>query len=37
VPVNRAIGEIDLTVLNIADTKLNPLGGRGLERSESPV
>jgi xanthine dehydrogenase YagR molybdenum-binding subunit len=30
VPVNRDIGEIDVTVLNIADTKFNPLGARGI-------
>jgi xanthine dehydrogenase YagR molybdenum-binding subunit len=30
VPVNRDIGEIDVTVLNIPDTKFNPLGGRGI-------
>jgi xanthine dehydrogenase YagR molybdenum-binding subunit len=30
VPVNRDIGEVDVTVLNIADTKFNPLGGRGI-------
>jgi xanthine dehydrogenase YagR molybdenum-binding subunit len=30
VPVNADIGEIDVTVLNIADTKFNPLGARGI-------
>jgi xanthine dehydrogenase YagR molybdenum-binding subunit len=30
VPVNRDIGEIDVTVLNIPDTKFNPLGARGI-------
>jgi xanthine dehydrogenase YagR molybdenum-binding subunit len=30
VPVNPDIGEIDVTVLNIPDTKFNPLGGRGI-------
>ena len=30
VPVNRDIGDIDVTVLNIADTKFNPLGARGI-------
>ncbi len=30
VPVNRDIGQIDVTVLNIPDTKFNPLGGRGI-------
>jgi xanthine dehydrogenase YagR molybdenum-binding subunit len=30
VPVNRDIGEIDVTVLNIPDTKFSPLGARGI-------
>jgi xanthine dehydrogenase YagR molybdenum-binding subunit len=30
VPVNADIGPIDVTVLNIADTKFNPLGARGI-------
>jgi xanthine dehydrogenase YagR molybdenum-binding subunit len=30
VPVNADIGHIDVTVLNIADTKFNPLGARGI-------
>jgi xanthine dehydrogenase YagR molybdenum-binding subunit len=30
VPVNRDIGEIDATVLNIPDTRFNPLGARGI-------
>jgi xanthine dehydrogenase YagR molybdenum-binding subunit len=30
VPVNRDIGVIDATVLNIPDTKFNPLGARGI-------
>jgi xanthine dehydrogenase YagR molybdenum-binding subunit len=30
VPVNRDIGEIDVTVLGIPDTKFNPLGARGV-------
>ena len=30
VPVNADIGTIDVTVLNIADTKFNPLGARGI-------
>jgi xanthine dehydrogenase YagR molybdenum-binding subunit len=30
VPVNADIGEIDVTVLNIPDTKFNPLGARGI-------
>jgi xanthine dehydrogenase YagR molybdenum-binding subunit len=30
VPVNPDIGMIDVTVLNIADTKFNPLGARGI-------
>ncbi len=30
VPVNRDIGTIDVTVLNIPDTKFNPLGARGI-------
>jgi xanthine dehydrogenase YagR molybdenum-binding subunit len=30
VPVNADIGAIDVTVLNIADTKFNPLGARGV-------
>ena len=30
VPVNRDIGTIDVTVLNIPDMKLNPLGARGI-------
>lgn len=30
VPVNRDIGEIDVTVLDIPDTKFNPLGARGI-------
>jgi xanthine dehydrogenase YagR molybdenum-binding subunit len=30
VPVNRDIGHIDVTVLDIPDTKFNPLGARGI-------
>jgi xanthine dehydrogenase YagR molybdenum-binding subunit len=30
VPVNADIGEIDLTVLNIPDTRFSPLGARGI-------
>jgi xanthine dehydrogenase YagR molybdenum-binding subunit len=30
VPVNADIGEIDVSVLGIPDTKFNPLGGRGI-------
>jgi xanthine dehydrogenase YagR molybdenum-binding subunit len=30
VPVNADIGEIDVTVLNIADVKFNPIGSRGV-------
>lgn len=30
VPVNRDIGEINVTVLDIPDTRFNPLGGRGI-------
>jgi xanthine dehydrogenase YagR molybdenum-binding subunit len=30
VPVNRDIGTLDVTVLNIPDTKFNPLGARGI-------
>jgi xanthine dehydrogenase YagR molybdenum-binding subunit len=30
VPVNADIGRLDVTVLNIADTKFNPLGARGI-------
>jgi xanthine dehydrogenase YagR molybdenum-binding subunit len=30
VPVSADIGTIDVTVLNIADTKFNPLGARGI-------
>jgi xanthine dehydrogenase YagR molybdenum-binding subunit len=30
VPINRDIGEIDVTVLDIPDTKFNPLGARGI-------
>jgi xanthine dehydrogenase YagR molybdenum-binding subunit len=30
VPVNADIGEIDVSVLNIPDTKFNPLGARGV-------
>jgi xanthine dehydrogenase YagR molybdenum-binding subunit len=30
VPVNADIGTIDVTVLNIPDTKFNPLGSRGI-------
>jgi xanthine dehydrogenase YagR molybdenum-binding subunit len=30
VPVNRDIGDIKVTVLNIPDTKFNPLGARGI-------
>lgn len=30
VPVNADIGTIDVTVLNLADTKFNPLGARGI-------
>jgi len=30
VPVNRDIGEIDAAVLDIPDTKFNPLGARGI-------
>jgi xanthine dehydrogenase YagR molybdenum-binding subunit len=30
VPVNADIGTLDVTVLNIADTKFNPLGARGV-------
>ena len=30
VPVNADIGKIDVTVLNIPDTKFNPLGARGI-------
>jgi len=30
VPVNRDIGSIDITALNIPDTKFNPLGARGI-------
>jgi xanthine dehydrogenase YagR molybdenum-binding subunit len=30
VPVNADIGTIDVTVLNIPDTKFNPLGARGI-------
>lgn len=30
VPVNRDIGEIDVSVLDIPDTRFNPLGARGI-------
>jgi xanthine dehydrogenase YagR molybdenum-binding subunit len=30
VPVNADIGSIDVTVLNVPDTKFNPLGARGI-------
>ena len=30
VPVNADIGALDVTVLNIPDTKFNPLGARGI-------
>jgi xanthine dehydrogenase YagR molybdenum-binding subunit len=30
VPVNRDIGQIDVTALDIPDTKFNPLGARGI-------
>src|SRR5258708_21853783 len=30
VPVNADIGEIDVSAINIPDTKLDPLGARGL-------
>jgi xanthine dehydrogenase YagR molybdenum-binding subunit len=30
VPINRDIGQIDVTVLDIPDTKFNPLGSRGV-------
>jgi len=30
VPVNADIGVLDVTVLNVPDTKFNPLGGRGI-------
>jgi xanthine dehydrogenase YagR molybdenum-binding subunit len=30
VPVNRDVGHIDVTVLDIPDTKFNPLGARGI-------
>jgi xanthine dehydrogenase YagR molybdenum-binding subunit len=30
VPVNADIGEIEATVLNIPDTKFNPIGSRGV-------
>ena len=30
VPVNADIGEIDVSALNIPDTKFNPLGARGI-------
>lgn len=30
VPVNRDIGKIDVTVLDIPDTRFNPLGARGI-------
>ncbi len=30
VPVNSDIGNLDVTVLNIPDTKFNPLGARGI-------
>jgi xanthine dehydrogenase YagR molybdenum-binding subunit len=30
VPVNADIGVIDVTVLNIPDTKFNPMGARGI-------
>jgi xanthine dehydrogenase YagR molybdenum-binding subunit len=30
VPANRDIGDIDVTVLDIPDTKFNPLGARGI-------
>jgi xanthine dehydrogenase YagR molybdenum-binding subunit len=30
VPINRDIGQIDVTVLDIPDTKFNPLGARGI-------
>jgi xanthine dehydrogenase YagR molybdenum-binding subunit len=30
VPVNADIGKLDVTVLNIPDTKFNPLGARGI-------
>ncbi len=30
VPVNADIGKVDITCLNIADTKFQPLGGRGI-------
>ena len=30
VPVNADIGTLDVTVLNIPDTKFNPLGARGI-------
>jgi xanthine dehydrogenase YagR molybdenum-binding subunit len=29
-PVNADIGEIDVSVLNIPDTKFNPIGSRGI-------
>lgn len=30
IPVNRDIGQIDVTVLNIPDIKFNPIGARGI-------
>lgn len=30
VPVNADIGEIDVSVVGVPDTKFNPLGGRGI-------
>ena len=30
VPVNADIGEIEVSALNIPDTKFDPLGGRGI-------
>jgi xanthine dehydrogenase YagR molybdenum-binding subunit len=30
IPVNADIGKLDVTVLNIPDTKFNPLGARGI-------
>jgi len=30
VPVNADIGEIDVSAINIPDTKLDPLGARGI-------
>ena len=30
VPINLDIGDVDVTVLDVPDTKFNPLGGRGI-------